>query len=142
MRAVAVVGSKGKVGSRRWLLWNGHAALVIGSTREGEAEVCMVWGRGTADGVRRRRAPVGSARGPVWLSEAAAAAQVHRKWNGNRCCRIGGVLLGRRPRDLKRQNHLTSRKLEAQGSTLAYAGADSESRNPVQKQSSAVDSGR
>ena len=34
MRAVAVVGSKGKVGSRRWLLWNGHAALVIGSTRD------------------------------------------------------------------------------------------------------------
>ena len=32
--AVAVVGSKGKVGSRRWLLWNGHAALVIGSTRD------------------------------------------------------------------------------------------------------------
>ena len=65
MRAVAVVESKGKVGSRRWLLWNGHAALVIGSTREGEAEVCMVWGRGTADGVRRRRAPVGLSRGPV-----------------------------------------------------------------------------
>ena len=68
MRAVAVVGSKGKVGSRRWLLWNGHAALVIGSTRDERLRrPCMVWGRGTADGEaeeRRRRAPVGLSRGP------------------------------------------------------------------------------
>ena len=44
MRAVAVVGSKGKVGSRRWLLWNGHAALVIGSTRDERTEATVVWG--------------------------------------------------------------------------------------------------
>ena len=48
-----------------------------------------------------------------------------------------GVLLGQKKPSLvlKLQNHLTSRKLEAQGSTLAYAGADSESRNPVPKSS-------
>ena len=61
-----------------------------------EAEVSVVWGRGTADGEAeetRRRAPMGSARGSVCLCLAAAAAAAAQmklqrtKAACFRCCR-------------------------------------------------------
>ena len=62
----------------------------LDTRREAEVTVWCV-GRETADGEaeeRRRRAPMGSARGPVWLCQAAAAAAAAwhklRKWSCNR----------------------------------------------------------
>ena len=80
MRAVAVVGSKGKEVT---VVERECSASDRLDTRR-EAEVSVVWGRGTADGEAeetRRRAPMGSARGSVGCVSSCyrSGAATHEK---------------------------------------------------------------
>ena len=63
MRAVAVVGSTGKVGKEAVNVVERECSASDRLDTRREAEACMVCGGAGPLTVRRRRAPVGSARG-------------------------------------------------------------------------------